>query len=46
LVKNAEEEISKLSEFIDRYIDKEKGKKNEIKMEYEARLEKERRLSV
>jgi len=44
LIKNAEEEITKMSDFIDKYTDRQRRKREELKQEYEMKLEQERRI--
>lgn len=39
LIQNAEQEISKMSDFIDRYTDRQRQKREELKKDYEAKLE-------
>lgn len=44
MIKNAEEEITKMSDFIDKYTDRQRRKREELKQEYEMKLEQERRI--
>ena len=44
-MQDAEMEITKMSDFIDRYSQRQRQKREEIKQEYEAKLEQERKVS-
>jgi hypothetical protein len=39
LIKNAEQEITKMSDFIDQYSARQRQKREELKQEYELKLD-------